>query len=110
MSCTNSIRHRIIIRLTATGAALTAGAFVELRLLNAYSVPLLLAFPCALAVGTGIGRLVEAVADWFATTAYRCRATGCTYKVRVRHADAIELRRWQEAAASHPGHGLNPRN
>ncbi|MFE4873077.1 hypothetical protein [Streptomyces sp. NPDC056682] len=98
-----------IIRLTATGAMLAVGALVELRLMNAYGVPVLLALPCGLSVGLGVGNLAEAVAGWFATTVFRCPDKSCTYKVSVAHVDAAERRRWQEAAASHPGHELNYR-
>ncbi|MFJ2401707.1 hypothetical protein ACIOUE_10395 [Streptomyces xanthochromogenes] len=102
------IKHRII-RLTSTAAALPSGAYVELQLLHTYGVPLLLALPCGVAVGVGVGRLAESVADAFSTTIYRCPDVGCTYKVRLARVDAGERRRWQEAAASHPGHELNPR-
>ncbi|AYG82809.1 hypothetical protein N4G70_16550 [Streptomyces sp. ASQP_92] len=105
----HSTAKHTIIRVATTGVMLAAAALVELRLMNAYSVPMLLALPCGLAVGFGVGSLVEAVTSRFTTTVYRCTADGCTYKVRVTHVDPVERRRWQEAAASHPSHELNYR-
>ncbi|MEV5937962.1 hypothetical protein [Streptomyces sp. NPDC051994] len=99
-----------VVRLATTGAMLAAGALVELRLMNGYGVPVLLALPCGLAVGFGAGHLVETVTTRLATTVYRCRAAGCTYKVSVTHVDAAERRRWQETAAAHPVHELNYRH
>ncbi|MFE9570959.1 hypothetical protein ACFYMW_20955 [Streptomyces sp. NPDC006692] len=101
-----STAKRHIVRLATTGMMLAAGAVVELRLMNAYGVPMLLALPCGLAVGLSVGHLVEAVTSRFGTTVYRCPASGCAYKVRVAHADAAERRRWQETAAAHPRHEL----
>ncbi|MFF4185764.1 hypothetical protein ACFYZ9_21475 [Streptomyces sp. NPDC001691] len=104
----STTKHRIT-RLTATGAMLASGASVELRLLNAYGVPLLLALSCGLAIGIGVGRFVESVADSFTATVYRCRAANCSFQVRLTHASAAEQRRWQEAAASHPRHEVTNR-
>lgn len=105
----HSTAKSTVVRLATTGVMLAAGALVELRLMNGYGVPVLLALPCGLAVGLGAGHLVEALAARLATTVFHCRAAGCSYKVSVTHVDPGERRRWQEAAASHPGHELNPR-
>ncbi|MFI5701728.1 hypothetical protein ACIA78_16990 [Streptomyces xanthochromogenes] len=105
----HSTAKSTVVRLATTGVMLAAGALVELRLMNGYGVPVLLALPCGLAVGLGAGHLVEALTARLVTTVYRCPDAGCTYKVRLAHVDAGERRRWQEAAASHPGHELNHR-
>ncbi|MFE9538502.1 hypothetical protein [Streptomyces sp. NPDC006691] len=104
----SATKHRTI-RLATTSLMLAAGALVELRLMNGYGVPALLALPCGLAVGLGVGHLVEVLTARLVTTVYRCPDADCTYKVSVTHVDPGERRRWQEAAASHPSHELNYR-
>ncbi|MGW8328069.1 hypothetical protein ACWGLE_09240 [Streptomyces sp. NPDC055897] len=109
MHRTRLTRRRAAMLAASTAVMLITGAFIELRLMNTYGVPTLLALGCGLAVGAGIGRVVEIVFAVFDTTVFRCPDADCAYSVRVAHVDAGERRRWQEAAASHPGHELNHR-
>ncbi|WP_331445116.1 hypothetical protein [Streptomyces xanthochromogenes] len=109
MHRTKLTRRRAAMLAASTAAMLITGAFIELRLMNTYGVPTLLALGCGLAVGAGIGRIVETVFAVLGATVYRCPAVDCAFKVSVVHVDAGERRRWQEAAASHPGHELNHR-
>ncbi|MEV6724896.1 hypothetical protein AB0M94_28640 [Streptomyces xanthochromogenes] len=109
MSRTKLTRHRAKVLATYTATMLLAGGYIELHLINDYGVPVLLALGCGLAVGGGFGRLAESLFEGLATTVFRCPDDACTFKVRLAHVDAGERRRWQEAAASHPGHELNHR-
>lgn len=96
-------RHLLTVLSTAVGMA--AGVFIGYDLLR-HHVPTLTAIACAAAVGLGIDNLLTQLTDRLDTAVYRCPAVGCTYKVRVAHADAAERRRWQETAAAHPHHEL----
>ncbi len=107
MSCTNLTRHRIA-SLAAFVVAAGCGTSVGAQL-TGYGVPLPLYMACGAAAGATVARSLGDLVDRLATTVYRCREADCTYKVRVTDVDAVEQRRWQEAAASHPGHELNYR-
>ncbi|MEU6054172.1 hypothetical protein ABZ829_27595 [Streptomyces xanthochromogenes] len=104
MTSTRTIRLRLSAVLSMA-VGMGTGAFVGYDLLG-HHVSTLTAYGCAAAVGLGIDNLLTQVTDRAATAVYRCRAEGCTYTVRVAHADAAERRRWQETAAAHPRHEL----
>ena len=79
------------------------GVVIGLRLAG-YGVPVLLALSCGLLAAAGVHSLLHSIADGLSTTTHRCTVPSCGWRVRVRHVDAAENRRWQEAAAAHPAH------
>jgi hypothetical protein len=88
------------VQVTVTGG-LAAWECVQL---HGYGVPLLLMTACGLAVWSALLSLWGQVARAAATTTHRCTAPGCDFTVRLRHASAVDNRRWQETAAAHPAH------
>ncbi|MFE4855784.1 hypothetical protein [Streptomyces sp. NPDC056670] len=97
--------RRLLLAVLSTAVGMAAGVFVGFDLLG-HHVATLTAFGCAAAVGLGIDNLLTQITIRMDTAVYRCPAGGCSYKVRVAHADAAERRRWQETAAAHPRHEL----
>ncbi|MEU2873499.1 hypothetical protein ABZ769_30580 [Streptomyces olivoreticuli] len=93
-------------RLRLPAAALVGavvGADIGLRLCS-YGVPVSLAVACALAVFANISAAVSHLIETASSTTHRCTVPGCTFRVRLTDPTAVESRRWQEAAAAHPGH------
>ncbi|MFD9631685.1 hypothetical protein [Streptomyces violascens] len=107
MTSTRTVRRRLLTVLS-TAIGMAAGVLVGYDLLG-YGVPVVTAIGCAAAVGLGIDNLLTDLMARLDTAVYRCHAAGCTYMVRVAHADAAERRRWQETAAAHPRHELGTR-
>ncbi|MEU7200094.1 hypothetical protein [Streptomyces sp. NPDC045470] len=70
--------------------------------LASYHVPLTLLMACTSALFVTAFTLVLRIAEARSTTVHRCRMEGCTFMVQVRHVDAVDNRRWQEIAATHP--------
>ncbi|TBO57022.1 hypothetical protein EYS09_24785 [Streptomyces kasugaensis] len=99
-----SALHRFATPAAGTAAAALAAAYgVQLA---SYNVPLPPTVACAGCIfAVGFTSLHRAVKTWSSTT-HRC--TECDFTVRLRGADAAESRRWQEIAASHPGHIHRP--
>ncbi|MFE3180180.1 hypothetical protein ACFXKR_04650 [Streptomyces violascens] len=104
MTSTRTVRRRLLTVLS-TAIGMAAGVLVGYDLLG-YGVPAVTAIACAVAVGLGLDNFLTQLKNRLDTAVYRCPAAGCTYKVRVTHADAAERRRWQETAAAHPRHEL----
>ncbi|MFI5805663.1 hypothetical protein [Streptomyces sp. NPDC051561] len=86
-----------------------AAAWRTASTLAAYQVPLPMTLVCAFGVAVLFASVVVAVSE-ASRPVFRCRAEGCTYRVRVSHADAAEVRRWQESAAAHPDHEVPARS
>ncbi|WP_275463770.1 hypothetical protein [Streptomyces noursei] len=93
---------RLVVTVSAVlGVANVVSVGTELA---SYDVPLSLIVSCALAYLAMTVWVVDLLTKAFASTTYRCPEPACDFKVRIRHADAAENRRWQETAAEHPTH------
>ena len=100
MSASKKNRAAFVLLLAvATGFTTVLGAQ-----LHGYGVPLALLAACCCGVWSCAVDLGIAVVKASTTTVHRCTTPGCEFTVRLRHTDAAENRRWQEAAAAHPAH------
>ncbi|WP_413808506.1 hypothetical protein [Streptomyces sp. OE57] len=72
--------------------------------LSTYDVPLALVVACALALYIAFRDTLHQLAQAPHTVTHRCTVPGCAFTVRLTRADAVENRRWQEIAATHPSH------
>ncbi|MBT2383099.1 hypothetical protein [Streptomyces sp. ISL-11] len=99
-------RHLRLPAAALVGAAVAWSIGIRLR---AYDVPMSINWACALALFANVTLSVNHLAEAASTTTHRCRVPGCSFRVRLWDVDAAESRRWQEAAAAHPGHALTQR-
>ncbi|MGW6360538.1 hypothetical protein ACWFR5_36575 [Streptomyces sp. NPDC055092] len=98
----STTRRRLTLTAMVTvSAALAAG--IALRLAP-YHLPLTLHFACVTAAFSTFLSLLLHGLEARETTTHRCTAPGCDFRVRMRHVDAAENRRWQEIASAHPAH------
>ncbi len=72
--------------------------------LSTYDVPLALDVACALALYLAFRDTLHQLVRASRTVTHRCTVPGCDFSVQLTETDAIENRRWQEIAATHPSH------
>ncbi len=100
---TSARRARRLIPLVAALVGSAVAAY-WVRNLHTYRVPLTEALvPAAAIFACAYSAAREILAALCAET-HRCRVSGCNFRVRLTRPDAVESRRWQEAAAAHPDH------
>lgn len=95
------LRYFRLIGACLVGAAV---AWTAASRLHAYDVPAAMTWACSLALFANVMAAINHVVEVVFSTTHRCRVPGCRFRVRLPDADAVESRRWQEAAAAHPAH------
>lgn len=96
-------RYRRIAGITVAVLSALVGVGTAIHLAG-HGVAALPGLACVAALYASLTQLLTHAATFLFATTHRCPHPRCRYLIRLAAPTAIESRRWQEIAASHPEH------